>query len=181
MGLAARPCLGRTAAAAADGTYRRGAGRKGTRIGRRARGCRLLDRGVGEAVGDPGLAITDRYLAWIEILAEKTEEDIAGLDPDVLAAFRQALQYAPSLLDLAHGNIACIASLQAIREKAPENERALLGWIDRVMKAFERSKWLAGEMLASCERLIRVGTRALRIDQHALPLQLGTPHIFDRF
>ncbi len=76
------------------------------------------------------LTITDRYLAWIEILAEKTEEDIAGLDPDVLPAFRQALQHAPSLLDLAHGNIACIASLQAIREKTPENEHAPPG-LDR--------------------------------------------------
>ena len=43
------------------------------------------------------LNIADRYLAWIEILAEKTEEEIAGLDPDALPAFRQALQHAPSL------------------------------------------------------------------------------------
>jgi cyclic beta-1,2-glucan synthetase len=103
------------------------------------------------------LTITDRYLGWIEILAEKTEEDIAGLDPDALPAFRQALRNAPSLLDLAHGNIAFIASLVAIREKAPKNERPLLDWIDRVVKSFERSKWLAGEILASGERLIGLG------------------------
>ena len=103
------------------------------------------------------LAIKDRYLGWIEIMAQKTEEDIAGLDPDALPAFRQALNHAPSLLDLAHGNITCIASLQAIREKAPNNTSALFGWIDRVIKAFDRSKWLAGEVLASDERVIESG------------------------
>ncbi len=73
------------------------------------------------------LNIADRYLAWIEILAEKTEEEIAGLDPDALPAFREALHHAPSLQDLADGNIACIASLQAIREKAPASETRPLG------------------------------------------------------
>ena len=47
------------------------------------------------------LNIADRYLAWIEILGEKTAEEIAGLDPDALPAFREALHHAPSLQDLA--------------------------------------------------------------------------------
>ena len=103
------------------------------------------------------LAIKDRYLGWIEILNEKTEEEIAGLDPNALPAFRTALNHVPSLLDLAHGNIPFIASLQAIRERDLENKSALFGWIDRVVKAFERSKWFAGEVLASGERVIELG------------------------
>ena len=35
------------------------------------------------------------------------------------------------------------------------DDTALLSWIDRIFKAFDTSKWLAGEMLASGERLRR--------------------------
>jgi cyclic beta-1,2-glucan synthetase len=103
------------------------------------------------------LNIADRYLTWITILAEKTEEDIAEVDPDALSSFRRALCRAPSLLSLANGRIPCIASLRSIKEKTPVDEFALRGWIDRVLESFEKSKWLAGETLASTERLIQSG------------------------
>ncbi len=101
------------------------------------------------------LNIADRYLAWIEILAEKTEEEIANLAPYALPAFRESLHHAPSLQDLANGNIACIASLKSIKENTPAHERFLLDWLERVSEAFDRAKWLAGEMLALVEQLIR--------------------------
>jgi cyclic beta-1,2-glucan synthetase len=101
--------------------------------------------------------IADRYLAWIEILNEKTEEAVAELDPDAVPAFREARNLAPSLQDLARGHIPCIASLQAIREKAPAEAIALRDWIDRVVDAFEKSKWLASETLALTERLLQSG------------------------
>ena len=98
-------------------------------------------------------SIVDRYLAWIEILMEKTAEEVAGLDPEALPAFRQALQHSPSLADLAHGQVPGLPSLQTIREKAPVGEVVLRNWIDRVLAAFDKSKWLAGEMLAQVEEL----------------------------
>ena len=101
------------------------------------------------------LSIANRYLAWIEILAEKTEGEISGLDPDALPAFRETLHHAPSLQELAGGKLACIVSLQAIREQTPADECDLLGWIDRVIAAYERSQWLAGETLAMIEQLSR--------------------------
>ena len=58
------------------------------------------------------LRITDRYLTWIEILDEKTEEEVAQLGLNALLAIRQALHHAPSLLDLANGHIGCIPILQ---------------------------------------------------------------------
>ena len=64
------------------------------------------------------LNIVDRYLAWIEILGEKTAEEIAMLDPNALPAFRQALHHAPSLQDLAEGNLAWIPFLQGIRKQS---------------------------------------------------------------
>jgi cyclic beta-1,2-glucan synthetase len=103
------------------------------------------------------LRITDRYLTWIEILDEKTEEEVSQLGLDALLAFRQDLHHAPSLLDLANGHIVCIQILQSIREEAPSAAGPLFEWLDRLMQAFAKSKWLAGEMLALAERLIQDG------------------------
>jgi len=99
------------------------------------------------------LTITDRYLAWTEILAEKTEKDLVGLDPDVLPDFRDALLRSPTLEDLARGNVPVIECLQAAKERAPVDGRGIPDWMDRVRVAFDRSKWLASEMLASLEQL----------------------------
>jgi cyclic beta-1,2-glucan synthetase len=103
------------------------------------------------------LNIADRYLAWIEILGEKTDQDVALLDPQALEAFQRALHHAPSLRDLARGNLAWIAFLQGIRKREPSGGSAVASWIDRVFKALEGSKWLAGEMLATGEQLARAG------------------------
>jgi cyclic beta-1,2-glucan synthetase len=103
------------------------------------------------------LGIADRYLGWIELLGEKTETEIARLGLDAPLACREALHHAPSLLDLARGDIGCIRTLRSIREEAPSGEAPLFEWIDRLMGAFERSKWLAGEMLAASERLAEDG------------------------
>ena len=102
---------------------------------------------------DAWLNIVDRYLAWIEILNEKTPEEIAGVGPNALPAFRQALHHAPSLQDLATGNLTWIRFLRENPKQAPSNEPAAASWIDRVFKALDESKWLAGEMLASCQKL----------------------------
>ncbi len=101
------------------------------------------------------LGIADRYLEWIEILDEKTEEEIVRLGQDVLPAYRGNLRHAPSLLDLANGNIACIQLLRSSREDAPTDTDPLFEWIDRLMQAFVKSKWLASEMLASGKKLIQ--------------------------
>ena len=61
---------------------------------------------------------SDRYLRWIEILAEKTEEELAPLGPALLAAIRQDLAQAPSLSALAHGRIGSIPMLRALREES---------------------------------------------------------------
>ena len=100
------------------------------------------------------LSIADRYLAWIEILAESTEEEVAGLDPDVPPALKKALHHAPSLQDLADGNLGWFQSLQAVRKKGYSAGYPLHGPIDRALEAFNRSKWLAGETLASGGRIL---------------------------
>ena len=101
------------------------------------------------------LAITDRYLSWIEILNEKKEEEIAQLGSDILPAFRQGLRDAPSLLEIANGQIRCIQVLQSVREAAPPAAGPIIEWLDRLLQAFADSKWLAGEMLALGGRLVK--------------------------
>ncbi|HET6454097.1 MAG TPA: glucoamylase family protein, partial [Armatimonadota bacterium] len=118
------------------------------------------------------LRITDRYLAWIEILDEKTEEEIAPLGVDALLAIRQGLYHAPSLLDLAHGRIGCIPILQSIREEAPSAAAPLFEWLDRLMEAFAKSNWLAGEILGLGERLIH--------DVRELSESLNMRFLYDR-
>ncbi len=99
------------------------------------------------------LDIADRYLAWIDILAEKTEDDVAELGADTLEIFRESLHHVPSLQELAKGDQACIASLQTIRRNTHADNVVLLDWIDRVVAAYDRAKWLAGEELALMEQL----------------------------
>ncbi len=103
------------------------------------------------------LNIADRYLSWIEILGEKTAEEAHVQDPLAAAAFREALLHAPSLLELASGNLRWIPFLQEIRNQGMSDDSAVAIWIDRVFAAFEKAKWLAGEMLASVRQLAQEG------------------------
>ncbi len=101
------------------------------------------------------LHVADRYLCWMEIIREKTEEEIARLGEKAASAIRRDLSRAPSLSDLAHGRVDCIPILRSIRERADSDAVPLFEWLDRVIRAFNESKWLAGEMLGLGERLIQ--------------------------
>jgi len=100
------------------------------------------------------LTIADSYLTWIEILAEKSESELALLGPEALSAIREDLVHAPSLSDLAAGRTGSIPILRSIREKSPEAGEPLAEWLDRVIESFARSQWLAGETVGTGERLI---------------------------
>ncbi len=106
------------------------------------------------------LAQAGRYLPWIEILAEKTSAELASLEPAAQDDFRRALRRAPSLLELAEGEVPCAARVRAIRERSLSGPPALLDWCDRFLEAFDKAKWLAGETLARVEKL-RASVREL--------------------
>jgi cyclic beta-1,2-glucan synthetase len=103
------------------------------------------------------LNLADRYLAWIELLAERTDAEIATLAPEALPALRDALRRAPSLEDLALGRVAFMDVLKSVRGKASEDAAAPREWAGRVLEAFDRSKWLAGETLAQAGRILKQG------------------------
>ncbi|CAG0958909.1 hypothetical protein ANRL2_00690, partial [Anaerolineae bacterium] len=118
------------------------------------------------------LAVIDRYLVWIEILGERSAEDIARNDPSALPAIIQALTRAPSLHDLARGELAWIEPLRRIRVRTAREDVGVLTWINRVFAAFDRAKWLAGEMLASGERLVN--------DVHELSGSISMRFLYDK-
>ncbi|HSO10647.1 MAG TPA: hypothetical protein VLR45_11705, partial [Desulfoprunum sp.] len=104
--------------------------------------------------GSAWQVLSERYLTWIEILAEKSDAELAPLGEAVLAAIHQDLSRAPSLADLAHGRIEAMTMLRQIREQSPPAASPLLPWLDRVLAAFATAQWLAGETLALAEQLI---------------------------
>ena len=103
---------------------------------------------------DASTTMGDRYLTWIRILAEKTGEELAPFGEAAMLAIRKDLVGAPSLSDLAMGEVDSILHLKVIRQKSPDTYPALTAWLDRVLAAFATSQWLAGETLAVAERLI---------------------------
>jgi cyclic beta-1,2-glucan synthetase len=99
-------------------------------------------------------ASRDRYLGWIEILCEKTMAEVRSFSADLAQALSRDLQNAPSLYDLASGNVQCIRILRTIQGQPPEAARPLEAWIDRVLQSFDTAKWLAGEMLGQAASLM---------------------------
>jgi len=98
--------------------------------------------------------IAERYLAWVDVLNEKTEEEVAGLGQDALVSFHHALRRAPSLFDLANGHVDFIEALRAMGGEAHSVPGSLLEWRNRLMRMFEKSKWLAGEVLGLEKQLV---------------------------
>ena len=95
-----------------------------------------------------------RYLSWIEILAEKSEKELAVLGLEIITAIRQDLQEAPSLTALANGNIESMMLLKQFRARSKGILTPLSPWLDRATEAFATAQWLAGETLGQVESLI---------------------------
>ncbi len=101
--------------------------------------------------------LADRYLTWIEVLDEKTGEEIAQLGADAVGAWRRGLDRAPSLFDLANDQVACIQVFRSIRDAAPQATGPMFEYLDRLLAAFAESRWLAGETHALGEQLAQQG------------------------
>ena len=117
------------------------------------------------------LNIADRYLVWIEILGEKSAEEAGLMDPNARDAFRGALLCAPSLHDLASGNLAWVPYLRGKREEEKADDSGIALWIDRALEALDKSKWLAGEVLAAGAQLA--------LDIHRLSESINMRFLYD--
>ncbi|MBE0504493.1 MAG: glycosyl transferase [Desulfuromonadales bacterium] len=97
---------------------------------------------------------SDSYLTWMEILAEKSEAELAPLGAKALLAIRHDLMQAPSLFAVAQGRISSIPLLKTLREELPAASAPFVPWLDRLIAAFATAQWLAGETLGRAERLL---------------------------
>jgi cyclic beta-1,2-glucan synthetase len=95
------------------------------------------------------VALVDRYLAWVELLEQ---QEITGLlSPQMLLARQQALARAPSLRELASGNLAALNQLLAGDHGEGDPSEARERQLTLVREAMDKAQWHAGEMLAQAE------------------------------
>jgi len=105
------------------------------------------------------ISTSDRYLAWIELMNQKSAAELLPLGPAITSAIDRDSAQAPSLAALAKGDVEAILLLRAFRAQSPQagsprEPLALTLWMDGVLAAFETAQWLAGETLGMLERLI---------------------------
>jgi len=104
--------------------------------------------------------LADRYLSWLYILDEKTADEIQLICPAALPQYLEALHHAPALRDLAHGRTECAGFLKTFGENNSNGAAGLKDWLDRLRTAHDKSRWLAGEMMARIEH-VRESVRTL--------------------
>ena len=97
--------------------------------------------------------IIDRYLSWMEILAERSEEEIRDAGLDTLLVLRRELDSSPSLKSLAAGNIGGINNLDPKQISEDFKDSELKTWVERLFDSFDRAKWFSSEMFALGEQL----------------------------
>ena len=119
----------------------------GTRAGA-AYWARQLERQVSSWID-----IIDRYLSWMEILEERSEEEIKEAGLDTIFTLRREMYNAPSLKTLAAGKIRDLAELDPKTFPDFVQEHELNNWIERLVESFSRARWFAGEIFALGEEL----------------------------
>ena len=97
--------------------------------------------------------LIDRYLIWMEILAERSQAEIVEAGLDSLLVCRRELHQSPSLQSLASGQVGGLVSFDQEELIGVVRETELKSWIERLAGAFSRGKWFAGEMFARGEGL----------------------------
>ncbi len=98
--------------------------------------------------------LIDTYLLWMEILAEKSEEDLAETGLDSLLTLYQDATDAPSLRDLAGEEFTGIGDLDLGRQITESQTQNSPSWVGEFYEVFSRSRWFAGELLSQAESLV---------------------------
>ena len=97
--------------------------------------------------------IIGRYLSWMEILAERSEEEIKDAGLDLLLALRRELHNSPSLKSLAVGQFGGMNTLDPEKLKGNLLDPELNAWIERLFESIARARWFSSEMFALGEQL----------------------------
>jgi|GEM_PF-16806 len=97
--------------------------------------------------------VSDRYGQWMEFLADQPEAWLHPLGDDARALRNEILSRAPSLHELASGEVAPLNALFEMRTRRGL-PTALSQWLTQLESEFGRSRWLAGEMVADAHELL---------------------------
>ncbi|PQV65427.1 cyclic beta-1,2-glucan synthetase [Abditibacterium utsteinense] len=102
---------------------------------------------------DLWLQSLNRYARWIEILGQHPDEWLLSLGSDAAEMRRAILNNVPSLTELSRGDLNTLRDLLNRRheDRVPSEVR---DWAQKISDEFDRARWLAGEMMASCEGVI---------------------------
>lgn len=96
--------------------------------------------------------LIDRYLPWVEMLADESRDTLVSLVPEAIEARRLAVGKAPSMRQIATGDVSPLKIL--LNTGNASNGTPCTEWMQRLDDAFSRAKWMAAEMLGRAEKLL---------------------------
>ena len=102
------------------------------------------------------IQILERYLGWLDILNEKTDQQLFEAGLGDLADWRSDLYFSPSLRDMAAGRVKAFGKpdLEDLLGKVTGQE--IQAWMGRLLEAYSTAMWLAGEMMDRGEGLLEL-------------------------
>ena len=98
--------------------------------------------------------VIDRYLGWMEILAEYSEAQIQEAGFGVLLLLRDHLQRSPSFYALATGQVLDLENLDLTTPAGIVPGQEYQDWTDRLIESYSTAKWYAGEMVGKGSELL---------------------------
>ncbi|MBC7945514.1 MAG: DUF3131 domain-containing protein, partial [Burkholderiales bacterium] len=116
-------------------------------------------------------ATIERYLPWVQVLAEPPPEGLLPLGSGAHEWRRRALAAQPSLRMLASGNIPGAGPLLALQMRAGELDvpQTARDWLDRLAAAIASAQRSAAQQVAAAEQIIaRIGEMADAINMRFL-------------
>ncbi|BDI29892.1 hypothetical protein CCAX7_19430 [Capsulimonas corticalis] len=98
----------------------------------------------------------DRYLRWVEVLAQPPLEGLITLSPDAHEWRRQALASTPSLHMIATGAVPGLSVLVSLHARKAELRLSpqVSEWLDRLHESAAQAQWLAGEQMGKAQAAI---------------------------
>lgn len=99
------------------------------------------------------LAVIDRCLPWMEVLAERSERDLAEAGMQDLLIMHLRLHTPPSLRSLASGRFLGAHRPDFDRVKDQAAAHGLVDWFSRLQEALESSQAAAAEILSRAKKL----------------------------
>ena len=99
-------------------------------------------------------SVVDRYLLWVIHVAGATEEWLRPLGDVALEARREIVCVAPSLEQIANGEVGALSTLLSRRSSPESVPSHLIEWLDQLAELSSKARWFAAEKRAQAETTI---------------------------